>query len=269
MKRSIILSLAAVAAISLQANTPACRLRAARASRSTGVAAQSRPPVLVELFTSEGCSDCPPADALLARLDQSQPVPGAEAIVLSEHVDYWNHLGWRDPYSSHEYSERQSAYAARFGLDSVYTPQMVVDGESEMVGSDRSRVLAAIAKAADGPAIPVTLSAVQREGRSIVAHIEAGRTGRPASPVNVYAALADDSDASTVSAGENAGRTLIHIAVLRSLVRVGSLDSSGKFSGDVKLPVIKENDGGMRLIVFLQEESAGRVWGVMVAHVPR
>lgn len=189
--------------------------------------------------------------------------------MLSEHVDYWNHQGWRDPYSSHEYSERQSAYAARFDLDSVYTPQMVVDGESEMVGSDRSRVLAAIAKAADGPAVPVALSAVQREGRSIVAHIEAGRAGRPARPVNVYAALADDSDASTVSAGENAGRTLTHIAVLRSLVRVGSLESSGKFSGDVKLPVVKENDSGMRLIVFLQEESAGRVWGVTVAHVSR
>lgn len=268
MRLSIILSLAAVAAISLQANTPAWRFRGAHASHSSGVRTEARQPVLVELFTSEGCSDCPPADALLARLDQSQPVPAADAIVLSEHVDYWNHQGWRDPYSS-EYSERQSAYAARFDLDSVYTPQMVVDGESEMVGSDRSRVLAAIAKAADGPAVPVALSAVQREGRSIVAHIEAGRAGRPARPVNVYAALADDSDASTVSAGENAGRTLTHIAVLRSLVRVGSLESSGKFSGDVKLPVVKENDSGMRLIVFLQEESAGRVWGVTAAHVSR
>src|SRR5271168_4894648 len=133
-----------------------------------------RTPVLVELFTSEGCSDCPPADSLLERLDRSQPVSGAELIVLSEHVDYWNDIGWKDPYSSHEFSIRQGDYAHRFRLDSAYTPQMVVDGDAQFVGSDERRAIQAIEGAEKAGKVSIALSSIRLEGNTLTVHVESG-----------------------------------------------------------------------------------------------
>jgi hypothetical protein len=130
-----------------------------------------RTPVVIELFTSEGCSSCPPADALLQKLDQSQLVSGAELIVLSEHVDYWNHIGWTDPYSSHEYTERQGAYANHFGLNTVYTPQMVVDGTFELVGSDERRAVEAVREAAMLKKAPVCVSFGASDDKTATIHV--------------------------------------------------------------------------------------------------
>ena len=128
-----------------------------------------RQPVVVELFTSEGCSSCPPADALLLKLDQLQPVPGALVVALSEHVDYWDRLGWKDPFSSPVYTQRQEAYGRRFHLDSVYTPQVVVDGSAEAVGSDFRQIQQAIAKAVKADKMQLQVSAVFKNTKGIPA----------------------------------------------------------------------------------------------------
>src|ERR1700730_5475120 len=159
----------------------------------------SRAPVLVELFTSKRCSSCPPADALLERLDRSQPVNGTELIVLSEHVDYWNDIGWKDPFSSHEYSERQSAYAAHFGRSGIYTPQMVVDGHAELVGSDELGAIAAVENETRFVKVPLSLSGVRFERKNKVSmHVEAGplEPAIVARSANLYLAIADESDVS-------------------------------------------------------------------------
>jgi hypothetical protein len=225
--------------------------------------------VLVELFTSEGCSSCPPADALLERLDRSQPTGGAELIVLSEHVDYWNGIGWRDPYSSQEYSERQSAYAAQFGLRSIYTPQMVVDGQFEFVGSDARRASQAIEEAAKASKAPVSISFGSSDGNAITVHVEAGPLPSSADTqsAGVFLAIADNSDESQVSGGENAGRKLQHVAVLRRLTRIGAVDASVEFSRDINIDLKSKNHGNLRIVGIVQEAEVGRVLGAGLARL--
>ena len=223
-----------------------------------------RVPVLVELFTSEGCSSCPPADVLLGQLDRFQPVPAVELIVLSEHVDYWNDIGWKDPFSSHQFSLRQSDYARRFRLDGPYTPQMIVDGETQLVGSDEKEALRAMGNAAKMTKVPVSLSALHLQGdKSLLVHVEvkssASSSGHKSGQVLV--ALADDSDQSSVRRGENAGRTLKHVAVVRTLTSLGTIDDNGAFSKDVTVSTGDANVQNLRVVAFVQEGTSGRVLG--------
>jgi hypothetical protein len=126
-----------------------------------------RVPVLAELFTSEGCPSCPPADLMLMELDRKQPVRKAQIIVLSEHVDYWNGLGWSDPFSSAQFSARQTAYSKALKSE-VYTPQLVIDGSEQLVGSDTGAILAAITRAASRPKLPIKIESVRQDGSKAV-----------------------------------------------------------------------------------------------------
>jgi len=224
----------------------------------------SRTPVLVELFTSEGCSSCPPADRFLQKLD-AQPIAGAEIIVLSEHVDYWNHIGWKDPYSSPFYSDRQSAYAHRFGLDSVYTPQMVVDGTSEFVGNNSELAAKAFAKALGTSKISIHLSSISANASNILhAHLETGtlEDSFGSRQADVYVAVALNHAESQVSAGENAGHRLTHVSVVRSITKIGVLKRGQVVAQDVQLKLEPGSDtGNLRLIAFVQEPRQGRVLG--------
>lgn len=215
--------------------------------------APAETPVLVELFTSEGCSSCPPADRLLARLASGPAVPGALVVALSLHVDYWNRLGWEDPFSSHAFTERQGAYATRFGSSGrIYTPQMVVDGRTEFVGSDERAARRAIEAAA-------------REPRAFVRAVPAGAravrvtVAGAASGADVFLAVVEDGLSSDVTRGENAGKRLPHASVARALAAVGRVDARGRF--DAEVPVAP-GPGARRAFAFAQERGTGRVLGV-------
>ena len=185
-------------------------------------------------------------------------------IVLSEHVDYWNHIGWKDPYSAHLYSERQSLYGKRFGLDSVYTPQMVVDGSSEFVGSNPALSDEAFAKALGVPKIPVRLSLLSADASGVQVHLDTGALDPSfgAREAEVQIAVALSRAESQVSSGENAGHRLTHVSVVRSLTKVGVLKRGQGLSQDVHLNLGSGSDyHNLRLIAFLQEPQQGRVLG--------
>jgi hypothetical protein len=157
--------------------TPRVPMDSGSGERADASLNYARSSVLIELFTSEGCSSCPPADELLARLEQMQPIEGAEVIALSEHVDYWNRLGWTDPYSSSEFSARQNDYARAFDIDGVYTPQMIVDGRAQFVGSDSGRARKAMASASRDSKATVTVNLASEDARagSITLEVRAER----------------------------------------------------------------------------------------------
>ncbi len=241
-------------------------------------AGPARTPVLVELFTSEGCSSCPPADALLAQLLRDQPIDSAQVVALGEHVDYWDSLGWHDRFSSPQFSTRQSQYSARFRLDGVYTPQMVVDGAAQFTGNDSAAARRSIASAARTPKLPIILLPLKRDGRTFTGGVASPATASSdrgltnssligSNPdAELYAALIDPADTTQVRKGENGGRTLHHVAVVRVLSRFGTVHDLARGHVGFTLKAPDDADpAAMQLIVFAQQPDAGPILGIGIA----
>ncbi len=235
-----------------------------------------RVPVIVELFTSEGCSTCPPADALLARLEDQQPVAGVEVIVLEEHVDYFNQQGWVDPYSAGEWTLRQQEYVAVFKGDGVYTPQMVVDGASQFIGSRIREVMAGIGEASRTPKASVVVAPMTPSGnlaRQFTVSVEKLVDGTSGDTPEVLLAVTEKGLHSEVSRGENAGKNLHHASIVRWMRKVGVVDArkpSSTFTGNtnVKLkPAWKLEN--LRVVAIVQEKKSRRILGATSLRIVR
>lgn len=232
--------------------------------KPTATAAANTRPLLVELFTSEGCSSCPPADDLVGRLDASQPVPGAQLIVLSEPVDYWDHDGWKDPNSSSALTERQENYVRALGLKTAYTPQIIVDGTGEMRANNAQQVSKVLQDAVPAPKVPVRIveaSVTAGSPAVLRARIEAdGESDKH--NADVYVVIALDRVESQVLKGENGGRHLTHVAVVRQLTKIGKLPKGKSFAETVQLKLATGTDPrNIRIVVFVQESGPGKVLG--------
>lgn len=223
-------------------------------------------PVIVELFTSEGCSSCPPADNLLRSLTRMQPVPGVVIIPLSQHVDYWDRLGWRDRFSSPQFTERQRAYAEALGVGGIYTPQLVIDGRVELVGSRGKQAGAEIRRAGDEPKTPIVVEATFTPGHpevSLTAKVGAPPAGSQGQ-ADVWLAITEHGLTTDVKAGENMFRRLHHTGVVRHLERLGSVSAEHAPPRHLEARVRLAPDWGrdaLRAVVFLQDPATLHISG--------
>jgi hypothetical protein len=230
---------------------------------------QTATPVLLELFTSEGCSSCPPAEDLLSKLDGTVAPSGQQIVVLSEHVTYWNHLGWNDPFSKQLFTDRQSNYSDKFGTDEVYTPEIVVNGARDVLGSDRDAVLQAVKLEGLPLALNLHVLSVRPNGdRLTVVFSVEGKV--PQAGAEIYAVLADDAETRRVTAGENAGRTLVHVAVARAVGQSTVLRPGEQTMVSIPMPLSAQamSASGRRLILIAQMPGQGRVVGLASQEMP-
>lgn len=221
-------------------------------------------PILVELFTSEGCSSCPPADVFLKKIDGFEPAPGVRLIVLSEHVTYWDHDGWKDPNSSQALTDRQSSYETTLGEKEPFTPQLIVDGTVQLRLNEPQSMDGVLQKAAAQPKIPLRISDVIVDPSNptrLRMHID---TDAAPDNADVYVAVALDHVESQVLKGENGGKHLEHVAVVEQLAKIGKLSKGKVFAQDVQLKLKPGTDPkNLRLVAFIQEPGPGKLLGAV------
>src|SRR5467141_1215157 len=253
-------ALALTLAVTCQAGPP-------QSAAGTATSARVRVPVVLELFTSEGCSSCPPADALLAKLEEQQPVAGAEIIALEEHVDYWDHEGWIDPFSSAQWTQRQMVYASGFADHGVYTPELVVNGRSGFVGSHEGYAYRAIASAMAQPRTHISLTLLKSERRDqahLKVEVEKLQGAEPGDIAEVWLAITENALHSAVLGGENSGHDLHHAAVVRWLHKAGTANgnAAAAFTGDSDLKFDSAwKRTNLRVVAFVQEKRSRHILG--------
>jgi hypothetical protein len=221
--------------------------------------AWAQTPVVIELFTSEGCSSCPPADALLVQLSQKTS-PGVDLVLLGEHVDYWNHDGWTDRFSSSQFSQRQSDYEKHLHAE-VYTPQMVIDGHLQFVGNDVAALKRNLQLASAQPKI-AQVSLQWEAGDHLKIAVQAPAMTHP----HVFLAVTEDGLTTAIAGGENSGRTLRHAAVVRELRELGSV-KNGSFEKTVEVSRHSGwNAANLKVAVLVQDSDGGPILGAASLH---
>ena len=241
-----------------------------RPSEATQALTQPRSPasvVIVELFTSEGCSSCPPADALLRQIHLKQTSSGQLIVGLSEHVTYWNSLSWKDPYSQQVFTDRQGIYASRLSPEGPYTPQMVLNGRDQFVGSNSGALEEALRKDALRKHADLKIVSATRRGDGF--DLSFSLDGTASRALDILSVFTDDADHSNVLRGENSGRSLEHVSVARSLARVATVKGDTEQSVHLALPAgfHDEGDSGHHLVLFAQERNQGAIVAAVVMSI--
>ena len=215
-------------------------------SLATFASAQQQP-VVVELYTSQGCSSCPPADALMAQLAERDDV-----IALALHVDYWDYIGWKDEFAAPAHTVRQRGYSRAAGKPSIYTPQMVIGGVDHVVGANAMKLVDAINANRDR-AKPASIT-MRRDGNKVVVLVTAeGRM--PSGGAIVQVATVTPEETVSIRRGENAGRTLTYHNVVRRLVEIGRWNGRGTYRATIQVP------DGVRVAILVQEKASGPILG--------
>jgi hypothetical protein len=232
------------------------------APATAGMNSTARDAVVIELFTSQGCSSCPPADRFLGEL-----AARTDVIPLSFHVDYWNYLGWKDPFSTRESTDRQRAYRRVLGLRYVYTPQMVIGGTRQSVGSNRGDVMRAIERIRKEPRVPIRIEHPSADKAIVTIDAVADGGSTPSSPAVVWLFAYDSEQRTSIRRGENSGVEMINSNVVRVHRRIGKW-SGGKLT--ISLPISMmgiENQAACAIIV--QSEKTGRIWAAAKFQLPK